>query len=221
MLSFCRSLTCALILGGALSVPAAAVTLTYTISGAIDFIDADLVAQAPAFAVGDSFEFIFTIDSAAAGSVLGPGAVQYFPVTGVSITLNSAYGLAASAPDIQLSGSVFVQDGAVDQFQQNIQVIPGSAPDLGNYRLMQVVTTFHDSAGTMFSTADLPTSLNAGDFTGINSVHMIFRNPADLADQRGVFGSATLATVTVPEPGTALLLGTVLFLGCATGRRRR
>jgi hypothetical protein len=220
LLSFCRLLACALLLAGALSAPAAAVSLTYTISGSITFIDADLAAETPPFAVGDQFEFVFAIDSAAMGSVLAPGAVQYFPVTGLSVTLNSAYSLSASAPDMQLSGSVFVQDGTTDQFQQNIQVIPGTAPDLGSYRLMQVVTTFHDTAGTMFSSTGLPTTLDAADFNSINSVDMIFRNPGDLADQRSVFGTATLAMVTVPEPTTALLVGTALLLGCARHGRR-
>ena len=219
MFASCRLLLLVLLAVG-LSAPASAVPLTYTFSGQIDFVDADLVAEAPPFAVGDPFQFVFSIDSAATGSVLAPGVVQYFPVTGISVTLNSAYALSASAPDIELSGSVSVQDGTPDQFQQNIQVIPGTAPDLGSYRLMQVVTTFHDSTGSMFSSTGLPTALDAGDFTGINSVQMIFRNPGDLADQRSVFGFATLALVTVPEPTTAaLLLGAALLLTRVAHRR--
>lgn len=48
---------------------------------------------------------------------------------------------------------------------------------------MQVVTTFHDTAGTMFSSASLPTSLDAADFTFIDRVNMILCEPRRMRNQ--------------------------------------
>jgi hypothetical protein len=201
-----RSLFCGLLLG-AIASPAFAVPLVYTLDGTIGFIDPDLAAESPPFALGDPFHFTFSLDSATPGSPVG-GGLQYNMVDSFAITLNSIYGVEAIFPNPP-AGNIIVVDGSPrDQFQTNLQALPGAPfpPDLGIFRMMQVVTTLHDDAGATFSSDALPTSLDPSDWTYINNVQMIFRDPNNLVDQRSVFGAVTFASVAVPEPGLAALL---------------
>lgn len=222
MVSLRRSLLAGFLLV-AISSPAAAFPLTYTLSGTIDFVDSALTAASPPFAMGQSFVFSFSLDSTTTSIPLGGGAVQYIGVDAFSITLNGVYTLDVVAPGV--AGNVSVTDGSPrDQFQTFLQAIPGTGTsypsDLGIYRAMQVVTTLHDAAGATFSSTALPLSLDPADWTYINNVQMIFRDPANLADQVSVLGSVNAMAVQVPEPHGALLVATGLGLLSVALRRR-
>ena len=163
--------------------------------------------------------FVFSIDSTSSSSSPAPGVALYHSPETFTLTLGSSYTVDTSSP--ALAGNLSIEDGLPDQFQQNLQAF-GSAtfpPDLGGYRLVQIVTTLHNADGTALSGTGLPTSLDIADWGALNHADIIFRDPNDPADQRSVSGTFTQMGVAVPEPGLGLLAATALLLAAATRRR--
>ncbi len=86
------------------------------------------------------------------------------------------------------------------------------------FRPLQIIAQLTDGDGTTFSDTGLPTSLDVADFTRLNCIQVIYRDPNDANDQRSVFGDVGFASVAVPEPGIALLLLTTAVAACRLRR---
>lgn len=213
------SLFCGLLLAAS-ALPARAFPIVYTLTGTIDFVDPDLAAATPPFAATDPFLLSITIDSGATSVSLGGTGQQYFPMDAFSLTLAPGYVMAGTSSDFSTNVSVF--DDAQDGFSAFTQASAGASlpPDLGIFRPMQIFLSLQDAAGATLSSTALPTALDIGDWTGLQSLQVVFREPGNLANQRSVFGTVTGVNVAVPEPAPGLFLVLAGLIAARRPRRR-
>ena len=88
-------------------------------------------------------------------------------------------------------------------------------PDVNGFSSSNLGLSLSDSTQSVFSDTSLPMSLMVADFDGL-SASIIFRGPGS------VVSSVTSISVSVPEPGTAPLLGlTVVAVALALRRTPR
>jgi hypothetical protein len=210
-----RLLGCLLLLGlslGAVPRPAGATPLIYDYTGSILGIGEELAAESLPFGVNDPVRLTVTIDDGATSTPLSSGGTNYFPIDSYSLTLNESY--QVDGDSLSSVSQVIVVDGTTDAFQARTQALPSASlpADFGIWRFAQIIAGLNDSSGSAFSSEVLPTSLDLDDFS-FTELTVIFRNPDDQVMQQSVFATVTSVSVSVPEPGLALLGAVALAVG--------
>ncbi len=185
-----------------------AVTLTVSFSGNITSVPNDLLSG---FTVGQATSGSYEIDSLTADIDADPNLGLYLGPANFSYQFGT---YVANVPAGGGGDSVLIQNDVSGLDRMGVNASCGvCGPDVNGFSSSNLILALQDSTQSVFSDTSLPMSLMVADFDGLSA-------SISFPGAGGVFSSITSVSVSVPEPGTAPLLGlTVVAVALALRRR--
>lgn len=195
--------------------PAAAVPLTVSFEGTVEFIPAEL---ASVFTDGDPASGSFQIESTTADTAPANPDLGFYPgPTSWSFTFGSytATSAGGTAQDYVRIDDDLVLGITIDLYSAEAFGVSGAA--IGALEPTRLIFSLNDGNATAFSDDSLPASLDLADFSQGGRASIRFDDPVGMTSATV---TVVLTSVVVPEPGALALLG-LAGLGLAAARRNR
>ena len=207
-----------LLLTLALAAPASAISTTYTLTGTVDTVFNNTGQTLP-FAPGSSYSLTMVVDQTAPDVTADPTAGDYFAITSYSLTLGS-FSASGAPPDLNLVAVNNADSSppndrwlAVIRDDSETLSLPGF---LGRPNQWQLAI-LQDDTGTAFSDDSLQVITDLAPFSTTRFGFSWFQLIDGVQTNVNLGGNLESISATVPEPGTALLMGAAVFF---VARRR-
>lgn len=192
----------------AFAYPAAgsAATITVTFTGTVDFVSPS-ISSGP-FEAGDPISGSFQIDSTTPDGEADPDEGSYEgAISNLTLSFGDYDGTGSGENELHMrNGAGF----NVDNFFVSSDF---TGPDVAGFPPFHFLVNLGDSENTVFTSDEIPTSLDLADFEIAN----VILGFLDGNNVPSVETSITSLTYTVPEPGVLVLLA----LGALVNARRR
>jgi hypothetical protein len=191
----------------ALATPAGAATITVTFTGTVDFVTPS-ISSGP-FQAGDPISGSFQIDSTTPDGEADPDEGSYEgAISNLTFSIGDYDGTGSGENELHMrNGEGF----NVDNFFVSSDF---TGPDVAGFPPFHFLFNLGDTDNTIFTSDDIPTSLDLADFEIAN----VILGFLDGNNVPSVETSLTSLTYTVPEPGALALLA--LGAGLLAGTRR-